>query len=103
MSAHNQEMRPYTVPQVRTTGLRFPNWTRFNSFYRDTPHPFVGAMLGALEAAQAQARELPIQSKLHLRRARQVQAEQRVMLETVQHLIQERRASGAVGSINDLL
>src|SRR4051812_4543168 len=30
MPARNQETRPYTAPQVRTAGLRFPNWTRFN-------------------------------------------------------------------------
>src|SRR4051812_29076218 len=29
MSAHNQEMRPFTAPQVRIARLRFPNWTRF--------------------------------------------------------------------------
>ena len=37
---------------------------RFNSFYRDTPHPFVVAMLNSLEAAQTVAREMPIQAKL---------------------------------------
>src|SRR3954471_22308207 len=31
MPARNQETRPYTAPQVRTAGLRFPNWTRFKS------------------------------------------------------------------------
>jgi O-antigen biosynthesis protein len=29
MPARNQEKCPYTAPQVRTTRLRFPNWTRF--------------------------------------------------------------------------
>src|SRR4051812_31381624 len=76
---------------------------RFNSFYRDTPHPFVLAMLGALEAAQTQARELPIQRRLHRKRAREVQAHQELMIRTVQRIIQERRASGTLGTINDLL
>src|SRR5690349_5402650 len=30
MSAHNQEKRPYTTPQMRAARLRFPNWTRFS-------------------------------------------------------------------------
>src|SRR3954453_8215622 len=31
MPARNRETRPYTAPQARTVGLRFPNWTRFSS------------------------------------------------------------------------
>jgi hypothetical protein len=30
MSFCNQEIHPYTAPQVRTARLWFPNWTRFN-------------------------------------------------------------------------
>src|SRR3954453_6457219 len=29
MPARNRETRPYTAPQARTVGLRFPSWTRF--------------------------------------------------------------------------
>jgi cytochrome P450/NADPH-cytochrome P450 reductase len=76
---------------------------RFNSFYRDTPHPFVVAMLGSLEAAQAQARELPIQRMLRPGRERKLHADQDVMVRTVQRIIEERRRSGALGTINDLL
>ena len=60
-------------------------------------------MLGVLETAQASQRELPIQRKLHPKRARQLRADQQLMLHTVEHLIQDRRASNAVGTINDLL
>ena len=70
---------------------------RFNSFYRDTPHPFVLAMLGSLEAAQAVARELPIQAKLRPGRAKRVRADQQFMVETVRHIIEERRKSGLLG------
>src|SRR5262249_20550389 len=70
---------------------------RFNSLYRDTPHPFVVAMLGYLEAAQ-----LPIQRKLP-KRARRLKADQQLMLETVQHIIEDRRAAGTAGTVNDLL
>jgi hypothetical protein len=37
---------------------------RFNSFYRETPHAFVVAMLNTLEAAQAAARELRAYAKV---------------------------------------
>src|ERR1700734_4545401 len=76
---------------------------RFNSFYRDTPHPFVLAMLNTLEAAQAIARELPIQTKLKPGRAKKVRADQEFMVETVRHIIEERRKSGALGRVNNLL
>ena len=52
------DMTRLTLDTIALCGFNY----RFNSFYRDTPHPFVVAMLGSLEAAQAQARELPIQT-----------------------------------------
>jgi cytochrome P450 / NADPH-cytochrome P450 reductase len=88
-----------TLDTIALCGFNY----RFNSFYRDTPHPFVVAMLGKLEAAQAQARELPIQSKLHPGRDRKLHADQQLMVQTVQHIIAERRRSGALGTVNDLL
>jgi cytochrome P450 / NADPH-cytochrome P450 reductase len=60
-------------------------------------------MLGSLEAAQAKVRELPFQALLHPQREQQLHADRQTLLQTVQHLIQERRATGAVGTINDLL
>jgi cytochrome P450/NADPH-cytochrome P450 reductase len=76
---------------------------RFNSFYRDTPHPFVLAMLNTLEAAQEIARELPVQTRLKRGRAKKVRTDQEFMVETVRHIIEERRKSGAMGKVNDLL
>ena len=52
------DMTRLTLDTIALCGFNY----RFNSFYRDTPHPFVVAMLGSLEAAQAQARELPLQA-----------------------------------------
>lgn len=46
------DMTRLTLDTIALCGFNY----RFNSFYRDTPHPFVVAMLGVLEAAQAQAR-----------------------------------------------
>ncbi len=88
-----------TLDTIALCGFNY----RFNSFYRDTPHPFVVAMVGSLEAAQAKTRELPIQTLLHPQRAQQLHADQQTVLQTVQRLIQDRRSTGAVGTINDLL
>jgi cytochrome P450 / NADPH-cytochrome P450 reductase len=60
-------------------------------------------MLNTLESAQAIARELPIQTKLKPGRAKKVRADQEFMVETVRHIIEERRKSGALGRVNDLL
>ncbi|WFU45452.1 cytochrome P450 (plasmid) [Bradyrhizobium sp. CB82] len=93
------DMTRLTLDTIALCGFNY----RFNSLYRESPHPFVVAMLGVLETAQTTQRELPIQRKLHRKRARQLLADQQFMLHTVQRLIQDRRASSAVGTINDLL
>jgi cytochrome P450 / NADPH-cytochrome P450 reductase len=93
------DMTRLTLDTIALCGFNY----RFNSFYRDTPHPFVVAMLGNLAGAQEQARELPIQKKLNRKRARELQADQDLMVQIVRHLIEERRESGATGTVNDLL
>src|SRR6516165_11339839 len=93
------DMTRLTLDTIALCGFDY----RFNSFYRDTPHPFVLAMLNTLDAAQAVARELPIQAKLKAGRAKKVRADQKFMVETVRHIIEERRKSGALGEVNDLL
>jgi cytochrome P450 / NADPH-cytochrome P450 reductase len=59
-----------TLDTIALCGFNY----RFNSFYRDTPYPFVVAMLGSLEAAQAKVRELPFQALLHPQREQQLHA-----------------------------
>ena len=81
------DMTRLTLDTIALCGFDY----RFNSFYRDTPHPFVLAMLNTLEAAQAVARELPIQAKLKPGRAKKVRADQKFMVETVRHILEERR------------
>ena len=93
------DMTRLTLDTIALCGFDY----RFNSFYRDTPHPFVLAMLNTLEAAQAAARELPIQAKLQPARAKKVRADQKFMVETVHGIIEERRKSGRLGKVNDLL
>jgi cytochrome P450 len=47
--------------------------------------------------ASKAARELPMQTKLNPGRAKKVRADQEFMVETVRHIIEERRKSGALG------
>ena len=49
------DMTRLTLDTIALCGFNY----RFNSLYRETPHPFVVAMLGNLEAAQASLRSCP--------------------------------------------
>src|SRR5687768_14298498 len=93
------DMTRLTLDTIALCGFNY----RFNSFYRDTPHPFVAAMVRSLLAAQAQARQLPIQRRLNRKAAEQYREDEAFMVQTVQQIIEERRASGATGTVNDLL
>ena len=46
------DMTRLTLDTIALCGFNY----RFNSFYRETPHPFVVAMIGHLEAAQSKPR-----------------------------------------------
>ncbi|PVZ11157.1 bifunctional cytochrome P450/NADPH--P450 reductase [Actinomycetospora cinnamomea] len=87
-----KDMTSLTFDTIALCGFDY----RFNSFYRDTPHPFVAAMVRSLLAAQARARRLPIQNRLHRRAERQADEDQALMRDVVQKLIDERRASGEI-------
>src|SRR4051795_12424769 len=56
---------------------------RFNSFYRDTPHPFVQAMVRVLAESQSRTRQLPIQTRLNWRARRQVEQDNAFLGQTV--------------------
>jgi cytochrome P450/NADPH-cytochrome P450 reductase len=77
---------------------------RFNSFYRETPHPFVGAMTRCLSEALRRTSQLPIQEKLDFAGRDQFDKDVAYMNELVDRLIQERRRQpeGASGRV-DLL
>ncbi len=51
---------------------------RFNSFYRETPHPFVEAMTRCLSEAMRRTSRLPVQEKLSFRERRSVQQRRRL-------------------------
>ncbi len=67
---------------------------RFNSFYRETPHPFVQAMMNNLEENQERLRRLPVQDRLMIRKQRQREANREFMYEMVDRIIKDREELG---------
>ena len=84
------DMTRLTLDTIALCGFGY----RFNSFYRETPHPFVQAMLRTLGESQARARQLPIQTRLRIRAQRQLEEDQAFMNDLVDRLITERKAMG---------
>lgn len=93
------DMTRLTLDTIALCGFGY----RFNSFYRDTQHPFVAAMVRTLAESQARMQQLPIQTRLRVRAARQLEDDQLYMAALVDGLIRERRAQGAAGETRDLL
>jgi cytochrome P450 / NADPH-cytochrome P450 reductase len=77
--------------------------TRFNSFYQDELHPFVGAMVRALKESGKRGRRPDIVNAFMLSRARQFELDQRLMREVAQDLIRQRRADPDAAEKSDLL
>ena len=82
------DMTRLTLDTIALCGFGY----RFNSFYRETPHPFVDAMVRVLTTAQTRARQLPIQTRLQVRAQRQVEEDSAFMNDLVDGLVAERRA-----------
>lgn len=76
---------------------------RFNSFYRDTPNPFVTAMVDVLTEGQARIRQLPIQTRLRRGAKRRLEQNNRYMEAEVARIIDERRRAGDAADHRDLL
>src|SRR3954451_16153795 len=93
------DMTRLTLDTIALCGFGY----RFNSFYRENPHPFVSAMIRTLAESQARVRQLPIQTRLKIRAQRQVEEDQAFMNDLVDRLIVERRAQGEAGDTTDLL
>ena len=75
---------------------------RFNSFYERELHPFVGAMVRALDESGKRSRRLPLQTRLMLTTQRQYTEDIRVMHQVADELIAERRKNPAP-DVKDLL
>ena len=91
------DMTRLTLDTIALCGFSY----RFNSFYRDTQHPFIAAMMGALHETQARQRLLPIAVKARRGAQRQLLADSKYMDDTVATILEERKASGDPGT--DLL
>lgn len=65
---------------------------RLNSFYRSDMHPFIDAMVRALEESGLRTKRLPIQTKLLFKAQRQYETDIAAMNEVVDEVIRERRA-----------
>jgi cytochrome P450 / NADPH-cytochrome P450 reductase len=91
------DMTRLTLDTIALCGFSY----RFNSFYRDTQHPFIEAMMGALYETQARQRMLPVQIKLRRGAQRKLLANSKYMDDTVGTILAERKASGDPGT--DLL
>lgn len=76
---------------------------RFNSFYQNEMHPFVAAMVGALDEAGARTRRPEVASRLMLHAARRYEADVALMNRVADTLIAERRRDADAGSRRDFL
>jgi len=96
----SEDMTRLTLDTIALCGFGY----RFNSFYRDTPHPFVEAMVRVLAEAQTRSRQLSsVQQRLRVRAARQLATDQAYMDQMVDDVIRERRESGNLEGKRDLL
>jgi cytochrome P450/NADPH-cytochrome P450 reductase len=91
------DMTSLTLDTIALSGFSY----RFNSFYRDSQHPFVAAMMGALHETQTRQRLLPAAVKMRRAAQRQLIADATLMDNTVERILAERKASGDPGT--DLL
>ncbi|APW58772.1 Bifunctional cytochrome P450/NADPH--P450 reductase 2 [Paludisphaera borealis] len=81
------EMTRLTLDTIALCGFGY----RFNSFYRDGMHPFVGAMVRGLAEAGGRSRRVPLQTRLMLRTRRQYAEDLRLMRQVADELIAERK------------
>ncbi len=93
------DLTAVTLDTVALCGFDY----RFNSLHRETPHPFVSALLRTLASTQARATRPKVVSRLKVRELRQIRDDQEYMRQLVQSLIDQRRAAGDSADNSDLL
>ncbi len=76
---------------------------RFNSFYQDEMHPFVAAMVRALEDAGQRAQRPELINNLMVRSRQRLAADQAVLDGVARQLVDERRRDPVRGGKPDLL
>ncbi|MEC1899590.1 bifunctional cytochrome P450/NADPH--P450 reductase [Bacillus atrophaeus] len=82
-----EDMTRLTLDTIGLCGFNY----RFNSFYRDTQHPFITSMLRALKEAMRQTQRLSLQDKLMVKAKQQFQHDIEVMNALVDRIIAERK------------
>ncbi|MCY9354290.1 bifunctional cytochrome P450/NADPH--P450 reductase CypB [Bacillus spizizenii] len=92
------DMTRLTLDTIGLCGFNY----RFNSFYRDSQHPFITSMLRALKEAMNQSKRLGLQDKMMVKTKLQFQKDIEVMNSLVDRMIAERKANPDE-NIKDLL
>ncbi|TLS38663.1 bifunctional cytochrome P450/NADPH--P450 reductase [Pseudalkalibacillus caeni] len=93
-----EDMTRLTLDTIGLCGFNY----RFNSFYRETNHPFIVSMIRALNESMHQIQRLDIQEKLMIRTKRQFQHDIQRMFSLVDSIIAERKEEEG-NEENDLL
>ncbi|WP_044339845.1 bifunctional cytochrome P450/NADPH--P450 reductase [Rossellomorea aquimaris] len=93
-----EDMTRLTLDTIGLCGFNY----RFNSFYRETPHPFVDSMVRAMDEAMNQTQRLGVQDKLMVKSKKQFKEDIQYMFSLVDELIAERKQNGDQGE-DDLL
>ena len=93
-----EDMTRLTLDTIGLCGFDY----RFNSFYRESSHPFVQKMVRALDESMNQTQRLGIQDKLMVKSKKQYKEDIDYMFNLVDELIEERKQAGDQGE-NDLL
>ncbi|MFC7679780.1 bifunctional cytochrome P450/NADPH--P450 reductase [Paenibacillus sp. GCM10028914] len=93
-----EDMTRLTLDTIGLCGFNY----RFNSFYREQPHPFITSMVRALDEAMSQLSRLGIQDTLKVLTKRQFKQDVETMFSLVDKIISERK-SGEDGEAEDLL
>ncbi|WP_034762320.1 bifunctional cytochrome P450/NADPH--P450 reductase [Rossellomorea vietnamensis] len=93
-----EDMTRLTLDTIGLCGFNY----RFNSFYRETSHPFVDSMVRALDEAMNQSQRLGLQDKLMIKSKKQFREDIEYMFSLVDDLIADRKSTGDQGE-EDLL
>src|SRR5918912_149178 len=93
------DMTRLTLDTIGLCGFGY----RFNSFYREEPHPFVASMTYALSENTAALTRLPLQNKVMRRMNRHLQDSISYMNSMVDEIITRRKASADQSTEKDLL
>ncbi|MFD0680529.1 MULTISPECIES: bifunctional cytochrome P450/NADPH--P450 reductase [unclassified Paenibacillus] len=93
-----EDMTRLTLDTIGLCGFNY----RFNSFYREEPHPFITSMVRSLHEAMSQLQRLGLQDKLMVLTKRQFRHDIQSMYTLVDKLIAERRVQGSQG-VDDLM